>query len=185
MRSIGFAALLSAASLVLAPLTLTIPAAVAQEAQPAPVPENSQSPQTQGQPEPNWPGDTQNWDTSRRDSGPGNPGEAEQKGLTSPEVQESQAGQPTQQGTRAPNASVNGEAEAAGGGEAQGGSPLYAALHWARAMPVDLNGNPVPRPNAYASEPVADQKLTFPPRPEPAAPPAEAPPQGEAPPPPQ
>lgn len=59
-------------------------------------------------------------------------------------VQKSQDPQPTPQGTRPPDASSSA---------ATGSSELQQALAAVRRAPPDLNGNPVPRPNQWASEP--------------------------------
>lgn len=59
-------------------------------------------------------------------------------------VQKSQDPHPTPQGTRPPNASSSA---------ATGSSDLQQALAAVRSAPPDLNGNPVPRPNQWASEP--------------------------------
>jgi len=59
-------------------------------------------------------------------------------------VQESQDPHPTAQGTRAPNPSSSA---------ATGSQELQQALADVRRAPPDLNGNPVPRPNQWASEP--------------------------------
>lgn len=61
-----------------------------------------------------------------------------------PEVQKSQDPQPTPQGTRPPDAASSA---------ATGSSELQQALAAVRRAPPDLNGNPVPRPNQWASEP--------------------------------
>ncbi|WP_434624208.1 hypothetical protein [Azospirillum sp. B2RO_4] len=61
-----------------------------------------------------------------------------------PEVQKSQPPQPTPQGTRPPSAANSPATE---------GSDLQQALAAVRKAPPDLNGNPVPRPNQWASEP--------------------------------
>lgn len=59
-------------------------------------------------------------------------------------VQQSQDPQPTAQGTRPPNPSSSA---------ATGSQELQQALADVRRAPPDLNGNPVPRPNQWASEP--------------------------------
>ncbi|MBY6261980.1 hypothetical protein EI613_08585 [Azospirillum sp. 412522] len=59
-------------------------------------------------------------------------------------VQESQDPHPTAQGTRPPNPSSSA---------ATGSRELQQALADVRRAPPDLNGNPVPRPNQWASEP--------------------------------
>lgn len=59
-------------------------------------------------------------------------------------VQQSQDPHPTAQGTRPPNPSSSA---------ATGSQELQQALADVRRAPPDLNGNPVPRPNQWASEP--------------------------------
>ncbi|MDQ2105604.1 hypothetical protein [Azospirillum isscasi] len=60
------------------------------------------------------------------------------------QVQQSQEPPPNQQGVRAPKASTSGDTQ---------GSELQQALADLRRAPPDLQGNPVPRPNQWASEP--------------------------------
>lgn len=67
-----------------------------------------------------------------------------------PEVQKSQDPQPTAQGTRAPN-NQNTPTQS---------TELWQALSAVRRAPPDLNGNPVPRPNQWASEPDAPNEPT-------------------------
>lgn len=59
-------------------------------------------------------------------------------------VQESQDPHPTAQGTKSPNPTSSA---------ATGSQELQQALADVRRAPPDLNGNPVPRPNQWASEP--------------------------------
>ncbi|PGH58171.1 hypothetical protein CRT60_09560 [Azospirillum palustre] len=59
-------------------------------------------------------------------------------------VQQSQDPQPSAQGTKPPNPSSSA---------ATGSQELQQALADVRRAPPDLNGNPVPRPNQWASEP--------------------------------
>lgn len=162
-------AAVTAAIFGLSPLAMGVataqeaPATTAQETPPA-TDERPPEGINQGS-APNWPAGLENWDTKERDPENPDPDEAERRGLTSPEVQESLAPNPTEQGTRPPDADVAGEAESDIGEQAEGGSPLYAALHWVRRAPPDLEGNPVPRPNEVASEPLADRDLVFPKQP--------------------
>ncbi|HEV7369169.1 hypothetical protein [Arenibaculum sp.] len=95
--------------------------------------------------DPNWPPGLQNWHNPER-SPPGNPDEAEQRGLTSPEVERSQMPAPTQQGTRSP--------EPADGNETVVEEmALYDALALVRQAPPTVDGRPIARPNPLASEP--------------------------------
>lgn len=66
----------------------------------------------------------------------------EERGLTSPEVLESNVEGPPEQGTRT--------TETVGEEEAQG---LYELLAVVRANPPDVDGNSIPRPNPLASKP--------------------------------
>ncbi|WP_353860107.1 hypothetical protein [Azospirillum formosense] len=59
-------------------------------------------------------------------------------------VQQSQEPPPNQQGVRAPKPTTSGETQ---------GAELQQALADVRRAPPDLQGNPVPRPNQWASEP--------------------------------
>lgn len=61
-----------------------------------------------------------------------------------PQVQQSQDPQPSAQGTRAPKPDSHPDTQSA---------ELIEALAAVRRAPPDLQGNPVPRPNALASEP--------------------------------
>ncbi|WP_109106720.1 hypothetical protein [Azospirillum sp. TSO35-2] len=61
-----------------------------------------------------------------------------------PAVRGSQEPHPTPQGTRSPNDASSGDTQSA---------ELQQALAAVRRAPPDLNGTPVPRPNALASEP--------------------------------
>ena len=60
------------------------------------------------------------------------------------QVQQSQEPPPNQQGVRSPKAETSGETQ---------GAQLQQALADLRRAPPDLQGNPVPRPNQWASEP--------------------------------
>ena len=106
-----------------------------------PVSEEVRVPASEKENVPNWPEGLDNWDNPARDP-EGNPNEAEERGLTSPEVQENSAEGPTEQGTRT--------TETVGEEEEQG---LYQLLAVVRASPPDVDGNSIPRPNPLASEP--------------------------------
>lgn len=71
--------------------------------------------------------------------------EAEERGLTSEQVQGNQPAPPTDQGTLQPEV-VEGE-------EAP---ELYALLNRVRQAPASLDGQPIPRPNPLASEPTTE-----------------------------
>ena len=60
------------------------------------------------------------------------------------QVQQSQEPPPNPQGIRTPKATTSGDTQ---------GSELQQALADVRRAPPDLQGNPVPRPNQWASEP--------------------------------
>lgn len=122
------------------------PAAPAQgvpvQAAPAQAPAESVPPPGVARPEdPNWPGNLQNWDSAPRNV-IGDPGEAERRGLTAPDIQSDV--QPTEQGNRAPEVLEK---------EAGEGIDLYMLLARVRSAPPGLDGQPIPRPNALASEP--------------------------------
>lgn len=124
--------------LVAALLAISLAGAPVQAQQPA----QQGAPPDQGE-QPNWPPGLQNWDTSGRDPEGGNPNEAEQRGLTSPEVKESMMPGPTAQGTRPPESDDVQDRRAA----------LYDAIRAVRRAPPALDGRPIPRPNPLASEP--------------------------------
>lgn len=185
-------AILLAALLTVAPAALLATPVGAQDARPGPqqhAPQQQapqqQAPQTvqeqegaaaaaeslrSGQPntgvsrdgEPQRPGDLQNWDTSERRSPAGQPGQAAQEGLTSPDVVDSLGPEPTPQGTRPPDEDVDGGVPAQAA-DAQELSPLYVALHHVRRAPPGLDGTPVARPNDVAAEPQKDASRRFPP----------------------
>lgn len=69
---------------------------------------------------------------------------------TDPAVQQAQPPEPSQQGTRTPDPQ-NTETES---------MPLDEALAAVRRAPPDLQGNPVPRPNQWASEPDDPRELS-------------------------
>lgn len=96
--------------------------------------------------EPNWPPGLEEWNSDPRDP-PVDPLEAERRGLTSPEVEESLPPDPTEQGTRPPTVVEGEEGEEA---------DLYTLLSRVRSAPPGLDGQPVPRPNDLASEPVKE-----------------------------
>ena len=75
------------------------------------------------------------------------PNQAEEEGLTSPNVVESQGAQPTDQGNRAPDVL-----------DQEDKPTLYGALSRLRQAPPSLEGEPVPRPNAFASEPAKEMQ---------------------------
>lgn len=100
------------------------------------------------QEDPNWPGNLQNWDSAPRNV-TGNPGEAERRGLTGPDIQQSQEPQPTEQGTRSPQVFEK---------EAEEGIDLYTLLSRVRSAPPSLAGQPTPRPNPLASEPETEMQ---------------------------
>jgi hypothetical protein len=164
--------------LALAALLAAAPVAVHAQttAEPsAPVPED----------EPNWPAGVGNWDTPPRDPEGGNPDAAEDLGLTSEEVVETLDTQPTEQGLRGTQVIGDpDEAESRGLTDEsveetvdqeptqQGNRPenvvegeeeiapqeasLYERLARVRAAPPGLDGEPIPRPNALASEPTTE-----------------------------
>ncbi|WP_029007490.1 hypothetical protein [Azospirillum halopraeferens] len=121
-----------AVALVALPLA---PAALAQDA----------APRDTG---PDWPAGVESWHSGEDAPRNGNPQEAEQRGLTSPEVEDSQMPEPTRQGTRSPEPT----------GSAQADLALYEALSLVRRAPPGLDGRPTPRPNAYASEPETEME---------------------------
>ena len=130
--------------------------------------------------DPNWPPGLESWDTAPRDPEvnpdaaeergltddavvetldtepteqgnrppelQGDPEEAERRGLTSEAVEETVDQQPTDQGNRPENV-VEGEAPA-----------LYGLLARVRAAPPGVDGEPIPRPNALASEPSTEME---------------------------
>lgn len=83
--------------------------------------------------------------SSRGQQGAGATDEAGQRGLRDQDIQATQLGQPTQQGTRPPEVQRTEATDA-----------LFMALAAVRNAPPDLNGTPVPRPNPYGSEPEVD-----------------------------
>ena len=93
---------------------------------------------------PDWPAGLQDWDNPPRDP-EGNPNEAEERGLLSPEVQENDAEGPTEQGTR--TTETLDEEEDPG---------LYQLLAIVRASPPGIDGELISRPNPLASEPVKE-----------------------------
>jgi hypothetical protein len=78
----------------------------------------------------------------------GNPNEAENRGLTSPEVKNNQDPMPTEQGNKPPSV-TNGEASR---------QELYQALAAVRRAPPMISGEPIPRPNQFASEPQTEMQ---------------------------
>lgn len=95
--------------------------------------------------DPNWPQGLESWHDPEP-SPPGNPDEAEDRGLTSPEVERSQMPEPTQQGTRSPESIDENETVAEE-------MALYDALALVRQAPPAVDGRPIARPNPLASEP--------------------------------
>ena len=75
------------------------------------------------------------------------PNQAEQEGLTSPNVQESLGAQPADVGTRAPDVL-----------DQEDKPTLYNALSRLRQAPPSLEGEPIPRPNEFASEPAKEMQ---------------------------
>ena len=73
------------------------------------------------------------------------PNQAEQEGLTAPEVIESLDTNPSDQGALTPEV-IDREDQPA----------LYALLSRLRQAPPSLDGEPIPRPNAFASEPAKE-----------------------------
>ncbi|WP_162937820.1 hypothetical protein [Indioceanicola profundi] len=125
MRPRRHATRMTAASLIIPAMLMAGTAAMAQD---APAYDTERPAQTHDQNEPggkdspNWPESLGNWDTSDRESGPGDPNEAERRGLTSPEVQRSLAPAPTMQGTRAPDTDTAGPAVSPGNNAAEAGT---------------------------------------------------------------
>jgi len=78
----------------------------------------------------------------------GNPSQAEDAGLTSPEVQKSQDPMPTKEGNRSPNVTQKEDAR----------TTLYQALADVRRAPPMVSGEPIPRPNQFASEPQTEMQ---------------------------
>lgn len=96
--------------------------------------------------DPAWPRGTDRWRSEAWDPPAPDPNEAERRGLTSPEVRNSQMDGPNQQGTRAPEPEAAGEQPAG----------LYQALSAVRRAPPGLDGRPIQRPNALGSEPTTE-----------------------------
>ncbi len=96
--------------------------------------------------QPNRPSGVESWDSSPWEPPHVDPGEAERRGLLSPEVQESLMPEPTPQGTRPPEPTVTDETRA----------DLYTLLSAVRRAPPGLDGRPIPRPNPLASEPAKE-----------------------------
>lgn len=82
----------------------------------------------------------------------GDPNEAERRGLTEEAVEETVDQEPTEQGNRPENI-VEGEEELA-----PQEASLYERLERVRAAPPGLDGVPIPRPNALASEPTTEME---------------------------
>lgn len=129
--------LLLAGTMFLAPA-----AAFAQEASPAPG--------AGAQSEPQWPAGVESWNSGERDPENVNPDEARKRGLTAPEVQKSLPPPPDEQGTRPP-------APLFGPDEREQLS-LYEMLRLARNAPAGLDGERIPRPNPYGSEPTTEME---------------------------
>lgn len=98
--------------------------------------------------DPNWPPGLESWDGPPPPTG-GDPDEAENRGLTSPEVERSQMPEPTQQGTRSPEEVNTTQTEEA---------TLYEALAQVRRAPPGLDGRPITRPNPLGSEPETEME---------------------------
>ncbi|MGQ9370335.1 hypothetical protein [Azospirillum sp. ST 5-10] len=103
------------------------------------------APPSQG---PDWPAGVRSWHSGEDAPKGGDPDEAERRGLTSPEVKDSQMPEPTQQGTRPPEPSDTEQAKV----------ELYGALNEVRRAPPGLDGRPTPRPNPFASEPALEME---------------------------
>ncbi|WP_375262158.1 hypothetical protein [Palleronia sp.] len=93
---------------------------------------------------PDWPAGLEDWDSSPRDV-EGDPDEAEERGLLSPDVTEHSAEGPTEQGTRTTETLEEEDDES-----------LYFLLSRVRTNPPGLDGTPIPRPNPLASEPAKE-----------------------------
>lgn len=104
------------------------------------------APESATENQPNWPPGVESWNSEPFDP-EGNPLEAERRGLTSEEVEESVDPEPTQQGTRSPEVLEGEEGEEA---------TLYSLLAKVRTAPPGLDGQPIPRPNPLAREPIKE-----------------------------
>jgi hypothetical protein len=120
----------------------------APPAQPPPQQQQQQGTSPDAGSDPGWPPGLGSWEGPPPPSG-GDPDEAENRGLTSPEVERSQMPEPTQQGTRSPEETNTTRAEDAA---------LYEALAQVRRAPPGLDGRPVTRPNPLGSEPETEME---------------------------
>lgn len=132
------------ASLVLA-ATLSIAPAAAQQSQPSLTGEEGVSRENP----PDWPGGLEDWDSSEREPQNVNPDEAEQRGLTSPDVQRSQMPEPTAQGTRPPGLEEDETDET----DAASDMTVSQLLREFRRAPPGLDGQRIARPNPLGSGP--------------------------------
>lgn len=104
------------------------------------------APEGSSESDPNWPAGLENWDSTTRNP-EGNPNEAEERGLTSDAVEDSNQESESDQGTR--------DTENVGEDEDH---DLYELLARVRTAPPSLEGEPIRRPNPLASEPLAERQ---------------------------